>query len=61
MPATYASVADLAAALRRAEDAHGHHEEELGHPDPDWPDWYAQYMVDEQPGPSGQAASGART
>ena len=61
MPATYASVAALAAALRRAEDAHGHHEEELGHPDPDWPDWYAQYMVDEQPGPSAQAASGART
>ena len=48
MPATYASVADLAAALRRAEAAHGLHEKELGHADPDWPDWYAQYMVDEQ-------------
>jgi hypothetical protein len=22
--------------------------EEIGHADPDWPDWYAQYMVDEQ-------------
>ncbi len=61
MPTTYASAADLAAALRRAEDAHGHHEEELGHPDPDWPDWYAQYMVDEQPGLSGQVSPGART
>ena len=61
MLATYASVADLAAALRRAEDAHGHHEEELGHPDPDWPDWYAQYMVDEQSGLTGQASPGART
>ena len=58
MPTTYASVADLAAALRRAEDAHGHHEEELGHPDPDWPDWYAQFMVDEQ---SAQAGDGTVT
>ena len=61
MPATYASVADLAAALRRAEEAHGRHEKELGHADPDWPDWYAQHMVDEQPGFSGQAGPGART
>jgi hypothetical protein len=56
MSATYASGADLAAALRRAEAAHGRHEKELGHADPDWPDWYAQYMVDEQ---SGQAVPGA--
>jgi hypothetical protein len=56
MPATYASSADLAAALRRAEEAHGRHEKELGHADPDWPDWYAQYMVDEQSGPDGQAS-----
>ena len=50
MPATYDSPADLADALRRAEKAHGRHEEELGHPDADWPAWYAQYMVDEQTG-----------
>ena len=50
MPATYASADDLAVALRRAEDAHGHHELEIGHPDPDWPDWYAQYMIDDQAG-----------
>ena len=49
MPATYDSAIDLAAALRRAADAHGRHEEEIGHSDPDWPDWYAQYMVDDQP------------
>jgi hypothetical protein len=61
MPATYASGADLAAALRRAEEAHGRHEKELGHADPDWPDWYAQYMVDEQSGPSGQVSPGAGT
>jgi hypothetical protein len=61
MRATYDSVADLAAALRRAEAAHGKHEEEIGHPDPDWPDWYAQYMVDEQAGSSGSPGVGAGT
>jgi len=50
MPATYACADDLAAALRRAEEAHGRHELEIGHPDPDWPDWYAQYMIDDQTG-----------
>jgi catechol 2,3-dioxygenase-like lactoylglutathione lyase family enzyme len=45
--AAYDSVAGLADALRRAEAAHGEHEQEIGHADPDWPDWYAQYMVDE--------------
>ena len=40
MPATYDSATDLAAALRRAGDAHGRHEAATGHPDPDWPDWY---------------------
>ncbi len=53
MTVTYDSAADLAAALRRAAAAYGKHEEEIGHADPDWPDWYAQYMVDEQAGPGG--------
>jgi len=44
-PAAYDSAADLAGALRRAAAAHGKHEEETGRADPDWPDWYAQYMV----------------
>ena len=48
--ATYDSVAGLAEALRRAEAAHGKHEEETGQADPDWPDWYAQYMVAEEAG-----------
>jgi hypothetical protein len=61
MPATYDSTFDLAAALRRAEDAHGRHEKEIGHADPDWPDWYAQYMVDEQTGSSGGTSPGAST
>jgi catechol 2,3-dioxygenase-like lactoylglutathione lyase family enzyme len=47
-PAAYDSAADLAEALRRAADAHGKHEEETGQTDPNWPDWYAQYMVDER-------------
>jgi hypothetical protein len=50
MQTTYESAADLTAALRRASAAHGLHEKEIGHVDPDWPDWYAQYMVDERAG-----------
>ncbi len=46
----YGSVADLATALRRAEAAHGEHEKRIGAADPDWPDWYAAYMVAEQAG-----------
>jgi catechol 2,3-dioxygenase-like lactoylglutathione lyase family enzyme len=46
----YASVADLAAGLRRAAAAHGEHEKRIGKADPDWPDWYAAYMVAEQAG-----------
>jgi catechol 2,3-dioxygenase-like lactoylglutathione lyase family enzyme len=47
-PAAYDSAADLAEALRRAAAAHGKHEEETGQADPGWPNWYAQYMVDER-------------
>jgi hypothetical protein len=47
MGTTYESVSDLAAALRRAAAAHGQHEERTGEADPDWPDWYALYMVSE--------------
>jgi catechol 2,3-dioxygenase-like lactoylglutathione lyase family enzyme len=47
-PAAYDSAADLSEALRRAAAAHGKHEEEIGQADPEWPDWYAQYMVDER-------------
>jgi hypothetical protein len=48
MATSYDSVAELAAALRRAAAAHGRHEQEIGHADENWPDWYAQFMVDEQ-------------
>jgi catechol 2,3-dioxygenase-like lactoylglutathione lyase family enzyme len=47
---TYASVADLAQALRRAEAAHGEHEKRTGERDADWPSWYAEYLVHEQSG-----------
>jgi catechol 2,3-dioxygenase-like lactoylglutathione lyase family enzyme len=47
---TFASVNDLASALRRAEAAHGEHEKRIGAADPNWPDWYAAYMVAEQAG-----------
>ena len=47
---TYASRADLASALRRAEAAHGEYEKRLGRRDEDWPIWYADYMVREQAG-----------
>jgi muconolactone delta-isomerase len=46
----YGSPDDLARALRGAELAHGRHEVEIGHADPDWPEWYARYMVGEQIG-----------
>ncbi|WP_065374831.1 VOC family protein [Ensifer adhaerens] len=47
----FASVADLAAALRRAAAAHGEHEKRNGgQHDHNWPDWYAAHMVAEHAG-----------
>jgi catechol 2,3-dioxygenase-like lactoylglutathione lyase family enzyme len=54
----FASTADLASALRRAEAAHGEHEKPTGRShlfhrsgeDGDWPAWYAAYMAAEQAG-----------
>ena len=59
MHVTFDSAADLAAALRRAAAAHGRHEEQIAHADPDWPDWYAQSMEQEQSERPGQARPGA--
>jgi hypothetical protein len=47
---TFTSSTDIAAALRRAAAAHGEHEKRIGQHDPDWPDWYAEYIVREQAG-----------
>jgi catechol 2,3-dioxygenase-like lactoylglutathione lyase family enzyme len=46
----YASLSDLANAMRRAEAAHGEHEKRTGVRDENWPDWYAAYMIAEQAG-----------
>ncbi|WP_326836902.1 VOC family protein [Amycolatopsis rhabdoformis] len=48
--ATFSSAGDLAAALRRAEAAHGEHEKRTGERDENWPDWYAAYIVAERTG-----------
>jgi len=46
----FTSVTDLANALRRAAKAHGEHEARISRHDPNWPDWYAAYIVAEQVG-----------
>ena len=54
----FASTADLASALRRAETAHVEHQKRTGRShllhrsaqDENWPAWYAVYMVAEQAG-----------
>ena len=54
----FASIADLASALQRAETAHAEHHERTGRPhlfrqsgqDENWPAWYAAYMAAEQAG-----------
>ena len=47
---TFGSTADLTSALIRAAIAHGEHETRTGAADPNWPGWYAAYMVAEQAG-----------
>ena len=52
---SYNSAGDLADAMRRASVAHGEHEKRIGKADPDWPDWYAKFMVAEQAGEEPQS------
>jgi catechol 2,3-dioxygenase-like lactoylglutathione lyase family enzyme len=47
---TFSSVLDLAQAMMRAAMAHGKHESKSGKVDPNWPAWYARYMMCEQSG-----------
>jgi catechol 2,3-dioxygenase-like lactoylglutathione lyase family enzyme len=47
---SFGSASDLASAMRRASVAHGEHEKRTGEADPNWPDWYAEYMVAENAG-----------
>ena len=44
---------ELALELREAEAAHAVYEKELGHADPDWPSWYATFIVDRLDQPRG--------
>lgn len=47
----FTSRTEFAAALRRAEAAHGEHEKRTGgQRDADWPSWYAEYLINEQAG-----------
>jgi len=48
LPTRFNSLAEFAAALRRAAAAHGEHEKLTGHPDPEWAIWYARYIAEEQ-------------
>jgi len=41
------TVDTLAQLLRDAEAAHVKYEQSLGHADPDWPRWYAEYILDQ--------------
>jgi hypothetical protein len=51
MATTYESVEDLAAALRRAAEAHGKQDRRTGWAaDPDWPNCYALFIVRERAG-----------
>ena len=56
---TFTSSAELAAALRRASEAHGEHEKRIGHHDDNWPDWYADYIVREATGKTEPSQSAA--
>jgi catechol 2,3-dioxygenase-like lactoylglutathione lyase family enzyme len=47
---TFTSSNDLAGAVRRAAVAHDALEKRIREPDPNWSDWYAEYMVAEQAG-----------
>jgi catechol 2,3-dioxygenase-like lactoylglutathione lyase family enzyme len=47
---TFTSSAELAAALRRAESAHGEHEKRTARCDEAWSEWYAEYLTAEQAG-----------
>ena len=48
MTAVYQSTTQLAAALKRAANAHHQYEQSTGKPDADWHHWYAEHMAKEQ-------------
>ena len=48
MTAVYQSTKHLAAALKRAANAHHQYEQSTGKPGADWHHWYAEHMAKEQ-------------
>ena len=40
------NVETLAKLLTEAEEAHAEYEKSLGHPDPEWQKWYAEYLIE---------------
>lgn len=48
-PLPFDSPQALAQALRDAADNHHTYEQALGHPDADWPIWYASYLWSRYP------------
>jgi hypothetical protein len=45
---TFKNAVELKDAMLRAETAHAKYEKQLGHPDPNWAIWYADFIQDEQ-------------
>jgi hypothetical protein len=41
------TVPTLAELLRMAKAAHSIHEDKIGVPDPNWPEWYAAYIIEQ--------------
>lgn len=41
------TVLTLAELLRMAKAAHSIHEDQIGVPDPNWPEWYAAYIIEQ--------------
>ena len=47
MPKYKLTVPALAELLRMAKAAHSIHEDKTGVPDPNWPEWYAAYIIEQ--------------
>jgi hypothetical protein len=45
---TISDPSQLAQILQAAANAHDVYEQSVGHPDDDWPTWYARYIFDNQ-------------
>jgi len=57
VPESQLTVGELARLLQEAQDAHREYERTTGERDENWPEWYAQYIVDQLSRRSGEAAT----